>query len=803
VNGGVTLRRGRLRLPVAPIGPDNPLPPLRPPVEVHRLDNPDLLAETADLPDDMARQIGYGRLTSLLPCRIKDGYGRRREPAELDALVLENDHLRATVLPGLGGRLWSLEHRGGGLDAERELLYRNPVLQPANLGLTGAWFAGGVEWNLGSTGHTTLTCEPVFAGRVDGPGGTPILRLWEWERTRDLPFQVDLWLPPGGAFLYAGVRVRNPHGHEVPVYWWSNAAVPQTPRTRVLAPARTAWHFGYERRLRRVPVPEWDGLDRSYPARARYAADYFYELAAGQRRWIASLDEGGRGLVQTSTDSLRGRKLFLWGTGPGGRRWQDWLGGPGAGGGGGYLEIQAGLARTQLEHLPLPPGAELSWLEAYGPLAADPATVRGGAWDAAVTAAGDALERALPRARVDAAHDAWRRELADREPAAVLAAGSGWGALEVARAGYTLPGTPFGETGPAQRPWRTLLHTGTLPAGVTPDESPDETPEEMPEETPREPPAGTRDGAPDRSPAGCADSPADGPADDPEGDPGYAGPAKPEHGEPAKPEYGELAKPEYGELAKPEYGELADSAYTGLAEPDQAGLPGVGWREPPGPGPVSAPWRELLEAAPDNWLSAYHRGLARWHAGDRVGAVAAWELSRRLVPTPWAARNLAVADAIRGRFGAAADRLLAAMASVAGTAEPTGPTSPTRPTGPTGPTGPGGSGGQAARPAGSAGVLAALAREAAEALLAARRPDECLELLAGLPERVRNRGRFRLLEARALLDAGDRASARAILDAGFDLPDLRESSPELRQTWTLLTDDPLPSRYDFRVHPAR
>lgn len=718
-----TLGHDRLRLPVAPIGPDNPLPPLRPPAEAHRIGDAD---DLPGLPADMVRQIRYGRLSSLLPCRIKDGYGRDRTVAELDALVLDNGIVRATVVPGLGGRLWSLEYRG------RELLFRNPVLQPANLGLTGAWFAGGVEWNLGSTGHTTLTCEPVCAAEVPGPDGTPILRLWEWERTRDLPYQVDLWLPPGSAFLYVGVRVRNPHDHEVPAYWWSNIAVPERPGTRVLAPADAAWNFGYERRLRRVPFPHWEGMDRSYPARATYASDFFYDIAPERRRWIAAIDDDGRGFVQTSTDLLRGRKLFLWGTGPGGQRWQDWLTEPGTGR---YLEIQAGLARTQLEHLPLSPSAELAWLEAYGPVEVDAAAAHGQDWEGAIAAVEDALARALPRPDVDETFETWRRDVADTPPSGPpLARGSGWGALEVARGGYALPGTPFrapyAQLGPGQAPWLELLRTGTMP----------------------------------------------------EGDPAL----------------------------------------------------------PPGPGPVSRPWLALLEAAPDHWLSAYHRGLARWRAGDRAGAIAAWELSYRLTPTPWAARNLAVADAERGRRGFAAKRLLEAFDAVVPAAdaeddardggrdsdgEGAGERESGRASG-------GASGGQPddGQPAGDgrggvgatrgahgagtvggvvdgagtggeyAAAVAALARETVEALLAAGRAREAKELLARLPASLRARGRFRLLEARALLATGDRAGARAVFETGFDLADHRENDPTLRDTWAAITDDPLPGRYDFRMH---
>ncbi|MEU9485050.1 DUF5107 domain-containing protein [Streptomyces decoyicus] len=448
------VRRTTLTLPAAPLGPDNPLPALRAGQDPHRIEIP----QDAGLPADMARQIGCAPLRSILPTRMRDGYGRTRRTTELDALVIENDRLRATVLPGLGGRVYSLHHKPTG----RELLYRNPVLQPAAFALNGAWFSGGIEWNIGATGHTTLSCAPLHAARVPAPDGGEMLRLWEWERLRDLPFQVDLWLPDGSDFLHVGVRIRNPHHHSVPVYWWSNTAVPEDEHTRVLAPAEEAWHFGYERTLRRVPVPHSDGADRTYPLRGEFPADYFYEVPDGARRWIAALGADGRGLVQTSTDTLRGRKLFLWGAGRAGRRWQQWLTEPGTGG---YAEIQAGLARTQLEHVPLDAGGEFSWLEAYGPLETDPAAVHGADWGAAREEAEARLAGALPRADLDAAYAAWL-PYADHEPKESLATGSGWGALEAARAGADLPGTPFDAAtlGAEQEPWLTLLGTGDLPA---------------------------------------------------------------------------------------------------------------------------------------------------------------------------------------------------------------------------------------------------------------------------------------------------------------------------------------------------
>ncbi|WP_262412908.1 DUF5107 domain-containing protein [Actinacidiphila acidipaludis] len=454
-----TVRRITVTLPAVSLGPENPLPALRPLDEVHQVD----AGDRDRLPADMARQIGYAPLRSVLPVRLRDGYGRDRAPAGLDAIAIENDRVRAVVLPGLGGRLYSLVHKPTG----RELLYRNPVFQPANFALADAWFSGGVEWNLGATGHCAHTCAPLHAARLPAPDGGEMLRLWEWERLRDLPFQIDMWLPAESDFLYVGVRVRNPHDRTVPAYWWSNMAVPETEDTRVLAPADAAYHFDYTRALSRVPVPTPRGAgttDITYTTRSQHAADYFFDIEGDDRRWIAALDGEGRGLVQTSTDVLRGRKLFLWGSDRGGRRWQEWLTEPGTGG---YLEIQAGLARTQLEHIPMAPDSDFSWLEAYGPLAADPALVHGDDWAAARAETAGRLQAALPRETVDAAYAAWL-EHADTEPKDILCTGSGWGALETERGTGDLPGTPFpaATLGDAQKPWLELLLAGVFPRPV-------------------------------------------------------------------------------------------------------------------------------------------------------------------------------------------------------------------------------------------------------------------------------------------------------------------------------------------------
>ena len=425
--------RTALRLLAAELGTESPLPPF---TGLQRLPDP---SSSPDLPPDMRERIAYGRLVNPLPYALQNSYHRDLRPREIPAIKITNSWLEALVLPGLGGRIWSLRD----LAADRDLVFTNRGVQFANFALTDAWCAGGIEWNLGSTGHSATTSRPVFAGSVPSNRGT-ILRIWEWERTRDLVFSVDLLMPVDRPLLLAFVRVRNPDLEPKPLYWWTNIATSEEPGVRVLAPATRAWRTGYDGSIVRVDVPFADdpATDVSYPLSAQRAADYFFQVPRDRRPWIAAVQADGSGLVQTSTAQLRGRKLFLWGTAAGGRHWQEWLCGPGSR----YLEIQAGLATTQLEHLRLDGDTELSWAEAYAAFQAGRGTVHG-SWSDALAEVGMLVTRAVSEEELDEWHGWWRAEVADQLPQQ-MAAGSGAGEAELAVRGKdpdSLPGTPFGQ----------------------------------------------------------------------------------------------------------------------------------------------------------------------------------------------------------------------------------------------------------------------------------------------------------------------------------------------------------------------
>ena len=368
------------------------------------------------------------------------------------------------MLPEVGGKVWSIYDR---ID-QRELIYRNPVFQPGNLALRNAWTSGGIEWNTGQVGHHYRTCAPIHCARVAGPDGDPVLRMYAWERVKRYPYQIDLHLPPDSRFLFARVRLINPHDHELPMYWWTNIGLLEHDGGRVLAPAETAY---LGRKVHDCPVI--DGLDFSYSTRVRRSYDLFFRIPRDRRPWEAYVDDAGRGFVHTSTGRLRGRKLFAWGMGQGGRRWGEYLAEPGMP----YVEVQAGLAYTQSHTVPMPGGAEWAWTEAMGAFSGDRELLHSEDWPQACEAAERTLETALPRAEVDRI-DAALAEVTTREPEELLVRGDGWAALECRRAALAgeetgiPPELPFGDEdlGADQQPWLRLLETGALPEREVTDE---------------------------------------------------------------------------------------------------------------------------------------------------------------------------------------------------------------------------------------------------------------------------------------------------------------------------------------------
>ena len=325
---------------------------------------PDLFGELTtqnslvfDLDEDDEIYEGYGKVNSAFPYRQLNGYTRELHEKDVKTAVLENEYLKAVFLTEYGGRLWELWDKKTG----KNLLYTNDVLRFSNLAIRNAWFSGGVEWNLGIIGHNPLTTEPLYVAKTQTDEGDPVLRMYEYERIRGVIWQMDFWLEEACPYLNCRMRIVNDSNQVIPMYWWSNMAVPEYEGGRLVVPAKEAFTAVGTNGFK-VEIPFVNGIDVTDYKKIPTSIDYFFHIPKEEPKYIANIAPDGYGLLQFSTPRLQGRKLFSWGNIDASDRWQEFL----TEDAGRYVEIQAGLGKTQYGCIPMAPHTAWEWMERYG-----------------------------------------------------------------------------------------------------------------------------------------------------------------------------------------------------------------------------------------------------------------------------------------------------------------------------------------------------------------------------------------------------------------------------------------------------
>ncbi len=416
------------------------------------------MKDVFELGEEDGLYVNYGMVDYGFPYKVQDNYDRELKDKEQVTVVLENEYLKATFLPQFGGKLHSLFDK----KAQKELLFVNSIVRPCHLGVRNAWMSGGVEWNCGYVGHNAFTCDWMHTARTELEDGTPVLRFYQYERIRGIVYQMDFFLPEGSKMLYVRTKLINPQFKVVPMYWWSNIAAPDVPGNRVIVPV-TNTYTARKGHPVKIAVPVYNGIDVTYPLDNVISIDYFWNIAADERKFICQVDKDGYGLVQTSTKRLQGRKLFVWGNSEGGDRWKNFLTADDESGS--YNEIQAGIAKTQYECLPMPPKTVWEWVEAYGAVQTDAEKAHGD-WEGAKAEAASCLNAIVTEEELEALLQS-TKQMAKSPAKEVLFAADGWGALEQERRRIVgddemCSYLDFGALSEEQQPWIALLANGTL-----------------------------------------------------------------------------------------------------------------------------------------------------------------------------------------------------------------------------------------------------------------------------------------------------------------------------------------------------
>jgi len=447
-----------LTIPGAPIEGVNPLPCFRKKTATR-------FPFTEKVPEYLKENVGTTE--KVLPYLMQDRYSRKRIPLKIKIFTLENDYLKAEFMPEYGGRLYSLFDKINNVD----LVMKNPVIQPGNLAIRNAWLSGGIEWNIGSIGHTYTTCDNVFSAILDDGNGNDFLRIYEFERCTNVFWQVDFHLPENSKHLFAHVKIVNPFEEDTTTYWWSNIAVPDTGKTRVLSSCEDIILF-MGGKLDYATLPFADaipGIDISYPGNVTRGFDYFLQPEKGAKSsWEAAAYEDGKVFFERSTSPLLYRKMFCWGNHHGGKHWQEYLSDEKSGY---YAEIQAGIAPSQLHDMVLKGRETLEWTQCFGGLALEKDTLHNSHLHDANLYLDAEIEKDISFDKLSDI-DKGFKQLANikTNPENIIHNASGWGALEKMRMELQndskIPDSfcfPKSTLSAEQYPWLHLLQNGFLP----------------------------------------------------------------------------------------------------------------------------------------------------------------------------------------------------------------------------------------------------------------------------------------------------------------------------------------------------
>lgn len=174
----------------------------------------------ADLnPMFLEKRVFQGSSGRVYPLPFYDRIGSELTERAWQALHIENEFLRATILPELGGRIYAIVDKINGYD----LVYRNRVIKPALVGLAGPWLSGGIEFNWPQH-HRPSTYMPVLSEIVEGADGSRTIWLSEHEPMNRMKGMHGVRLSPGKAYLELVVRLHNRTEFTQTFLWWANVA---------------------------------------------------------------------------------------------------------------------------------------------------------------------------------------------------------------------------------------------------------------------------------------------------------------------------------------------------------------------------------------------------------------------------------------------------------------------------------------------------------------------------------------------------------------------------------------------------
>lgn len=306
-----------------------------------------------------------------------DGFTDQPGDREWTVVELENSWIRVTVMPEIGGKIWTAVEKSTG----KPFLYGNQVVKFRDVAMRGPWTSGGIEANYGIIGHTPNCATPVDYVTRENPDGSASVVIGVLDLLTRTPWRLEVTLPADKAYFTTTSLWHNQTPLEQPYYTWMNAGFKAAGNLQFVYPG--THQIGHGGEVGPWPV-DAKGRDLSFYERNDFGGPKSYHVLGRESDfWGAFWHDDGFGMGRwAARDEKLGKKIWIWGLSRQGMIWEKLL----TDTDGQYVELQSGRSfnqaaegstRTPFKHRGFVPYGTDTWTEYWFPVVGTKGLVTG------------------------------------------------------------------------------------------------------------------------------------------------------------------------------------------------------------------------------------------------------------------------------------------------------------------------------------------------------------------------------------------------------------------------------------------
>jgi predicted Zn-dependent protease len=307
--------------------------------------------------------------TNIYPYFRYDGFTDKPVQKEWKVVELENTYIRLTILPQIGGKIWSAVEKSTG----KPIVYENHVVKFRDIAMRGPWTSGGIEPNYGIIGHTPNSVTPVdYLTRKNADGSVSCI-ISVLDLLTNTTWTMEVNLPTDKAYFTTKSFWHNSTPVEQPYYHWMNTGIKTSGKLQYIFPGTS--YLGHQGEYSDWPINKQNGKDLSFYDNNNFGGYKSYHVFGKYTDFFGAYwhnDDFGMARYGGHEDKA-GKKIWIWGLSDQGMIWERLL----TDNDGQYSEIQSGRLFNQtavkstftpFKHKGFAPGVSDTWTEYWYPV---------------------------------------------------------------------------------------------------------------------------------------------------------------------------------------------------------------------------------------------------------------------------------------------------------------------------------------------------------------------------------------------------------------------------------------------------